>query len=658
MKITHKIDDFLLELFPQYKKSNLDLSILKDEITKYFTVEPYKPRVSIEGEWISIEVDTETIADQRSDYNKAISLCEKSKYQEAKPILKQLIEKNPSISEYHRIMGQILSDEGDQEEAINYLIDALRWDAKNGAALLMMGNIFGKYKDDIATALKYYDQALLANAADHISLTNIGYLLFQQGKYEEAKKYLWEAVKIKKEYPNTHFTLALIAAEEADLHSSFYSAIQAIKYSKPGELLNNNAVKLAFEVANTIVKNDDGKKIFYEYRHKLELEGDREIDIIKAEINTAAKIEFAENYDRSKHLVKYKPGYPAVAHLIMHELVHLHFVIEARKVDLNQIFVSTQQQKAAFLKELDPTVKRFRKLGISPEATEQYCNSLFTGLNLQVLNAPVDLFIEDFLYTEFPELRPYQFISLYSLMQDGIKAVTDKKIVELSPPEILTKSKVYNIVNALQFTALYAINNIKDFKPTTTELKQANVFYEEFLDYKVDKKPAEEYELLMHWAEDLKLHNNFELLDEKEYRNKRTDIDNLIASIENDPFDMGTGSPFKERLMDKFQKGQEENGLNMAVVLFMQGALSYFKNLPAEKIKAIALEIAMLGTEGIRPGRDDYKLNAFPGKIFSGYQMLAWYYVSFKLALPDLVDQLGLNYEKEFEMANNLNPAN
>ena len=77
-----------------------------------------------------------------------------------------------------------------------------------------------------------------------------------------------------------------------------------------------------------------------------------------------------------------------------------------------------------------------------------------------------------------------------------------------------------------------------------------------------------------------------------------------------------------------------------------------------EKTKAIALEIAMLGTDGIRPGRDDYKLNAFPNKIFSGYQMLAWYYVSFKLALPDIVDQLGLNYEKEYEMADKLNTAN
>lgn len=101
-------------------------------------------------------------------------------------------------------------------------------------------------------------------------------------------------------------TLALIAEKEADLHSSFYSANESIKYSKPGELLYNNAVKWAFEIANIIIENNHGKKIFNEYRHKLEFAGDREIDIIKDdEINTAAKIEFAENYDRPKHLFKY-----------------------------------------------------------------------------------------------------------------------------------------------------------------------------------------------------------------------------------------------------------------------------------------------------------------------------------------------------------------
>ncbi len=88
----------------------------------------------------------------------------------------------------------------------------------------MMGNIFAKYKRDVDTALKYYDQALIANITDFISLTNVGFLLMQQGKREEAKKYLWEAIKINAQYANTHVVLAMIASEEQDLPSAFYSA--------------------------------------------------------------------------------------------------------------------------------------------------------------------------------------------------------------------------------------------------------------------------------------------------------------------------------------------------------------------------------------------------------------------------------------------------
>ena len=657
MLIIHKIDDFLYTIFPKIKKS--DDASLVSALTNYYTYGPFKPAISVDGEQVTISIDTPAIIAQEPDYKKVVALCEKGNYAAAKPILKKLIELNPSNSEYHRIMGQILSDEGDQEEAINYLIDALRWDPKNGWALLMMGNIFAKFKEDVDTALTYFDQALLANTDDHISLTNIGYLLMHKGKLEEAKKYLWESHRINNEYPNTQFTLALIAEKEGDLHSAFFSTIEAIKSSKQKDTLYQNAVKQAFEIANQIMEKGEGKKIFKEYRHKLEFDADKKIDIIAdPEINTTAKIEFAENYDRPNHLVKYKPNAKAVEHLIMHELVHLDFVTQARKEGLNQIFVSTQQQKAIFIKGLDATIKKFRKLGISEENTAKYCDSLFTGLNLQVYNAPIDLFIEDFLYIEFPELRPYQFISLHTMLQDGLEAVTSKKIVDLSPADILSKSKVYNMVNALQYKELYGLDFIKDYNATATEIKQAKAFYDEYLQYKADKEPAEEYELVTNWAQDLKLQNNFELLDENEYRNKRTDIDNLLASIEKDPYDVESNSPYKDRAMDKFQKAQEEIGVNMPVVLFMQGALNHFKEMPPAKIKEIAIEIAMKGTEGFNPKRSDYTIDSIPGKQFSGYQILAWYYVSWSLAMPEMVGQLGLNYEKEYEMAKQILDGN
>ena len=627
-------------------------SLIVSELENYYTFGPFKPKVTLDNEWVTIQIDTSTILSQDADYRKTVALCEKGNYADAKPILKNLIEKNPTNSEYHRIMGQILSDEGDQEEAINCLIDSLRWDSKNGWALLMMGNIFAKFKNDVPTAMKYYDQALVANPNDNIAINNIGANLLQQGNLEEAKKYFWEAIKINAQYPNTHFALGMIAEKENDLQSAFFSSIQAIRLNKNKDVLYQNSVRQAFEIAKRIVEAGDDKNIFREYRHKLEFAGGTEIDIVEdAEIPTAAKIEFAENYDRAKHLVKYKPNYPAVAHLVMHELVHLDFVIEARKVELNQLFISTQEHKSEFIKGLEPTFKKFHKMGISENSIASYCSSLFEGMNRQIFNAPIDLFIEEFLYNEYAELRPYQFLSLYALIQEGLKAVTDKKIVDLSPKEILSKSKIYNLVNAIQFKNLFGIDFIKDFQASPTELKQAEEFYEEYLQYRDNKEPAEEYEMVLHWAEDLKLDKNFELVNEVEYRTKRTDINNLLTSIENDPYDLESKDPYKQREMDKFQKSQEKIGTNMAVVMFMVDAIQYFGGMQKDKIKKIAVEIAMNGTQGYRPDGKDYRISAIPGKLFSGYHILAYYYVSWMLAVPEMVSQLNLPYEEEYKLA-------
>lgn len=650
MQIIHKIDDFLFTIFPELLGG--DKSLIISTLEKYYTYGPYKPKVNIDNGWVKIEIDTPAIISQEADYKKTVALCEKGRYSEAKPILKKLIEKNPTNSEYHRIMGQILSDEGDQEAAINCLIDALRWDSKNGWALLMMGNIFAKFKDDIPTAMKYYDQALIANPKDNITINNIGANLMQQGKLEEAKKYFYEALKINDQYANSHFALGMIAEMEADLQSAFYSTIQAIKLNKSKDVLYQNSLRQAFEISKKIIATDTGKKIFTEYRHKLEFDGDRIIDIVQdEEIPTAAKFEFAENYDRETHIVKYKPSYPAVAHLIMHELVHLDFVIEARKGKLNQLFVSTQNHKKEFIKGLEPTIQKFSKMGISEKSIADYSSNLFEGMNRQIFNTPIDLFIENFLYNKFAELRPFQFISLYNMLQESLKAVTDKKIIELSPKDIISKSKVYNLVNAIQFKELFGFDFIKDFNATPIELKLATDFYDEYLQYKDDKEPAEEYELVLHWAEDLKVDKYFELVNEHEYRAKRTDIDNLQYSIEKDSYDLESKDPYKQREMDKFQKSQEQIGINMAVTMFMVDALQFFEDKTKEEIKKIAFEIAMQGTQGYRPDIDNYSINLIKGKTFSGYHILAYYYVSWSLAIPEMLSQLNLPYEAEYKMA-------
>lgn len=236
-------------------------------------------------------------------------------------------------------------------------------------------------------------------------------------------------------------------------------------------------------------------------------------------------------------------------------------------------------------------------------------------------------------------------------MQEGLKAVTDKKIVELFPKDIVSKSKVYNLVNAFQFKELFGFDFIKDFNATPIELKHATDFYDEYLQYRDDREPAEEYELVLHWAEDLDVGKNFELVNEQEYRIKRTNIDNLLSSIEKDPYDLESKDPYKQREMDKFQKSQEQIGLNMAVVMFMVDALQFFEAMNQPEIKKIAIEIATLGTQGFRPGNNDYRITSVKNKTFSGYHILAYYYVSWSLAIPDMVAELKLPYEEEYKMA-------
>jgi tetratricopeptide (TPR) repeat protein len=650
MQIVYVKGDFLFTIFPELANSE-DIKIIS-VLENYYTYNSIKPSVRIEASLVIVDIDTPKIISQESDFSKVVSLCEKGNYGDAKPILNKLIKDNPTNSEYHRIMGQILSDEGDQNEAINCLIDALRWDSKNNWALLMMGNIFAKFKNDIPTAMKYYDHAVLANPNDFTSIYNIGAILYKEGKYEEAKKYLWESLKINNTYPNTHHVLALIAKSENDLHSAFYNVIQTLILSKQINILYENSMKLAFELTKQIISTEDGKNIYRTFRKKLELEGGTEIDIFKDNtIQTPAKIEFAEVYNREKHTVRFKPDYPAVEHLIMHELVHLKFVIEARKEGLNMLFTSKSEQKTKFLKSIELTIQKLKKMNVGESEITNYCNGLFSGINLQVYNAPIDLFIENYLYNEYAELRPFQFFSIYNLLQEALRTVTDRNIAELSPNDILSKNKIYNLVNAFQFRDLYGIDLITEFKPTKVELKQAKLFYDEFLEYKDDKQPAEEYELVQHWADDLNLNPYFTLISEIEYnKNKKTES-SLLSFFERLSTVKSETPADNETEMQHFLEKQKENGTNIDVVMFMVEALEYFESLSKDKIKEIAYEIAYKGTQGYDPNKIDYTIDLIPNKNFSGFQILAYYYVSFALGAPEILMEVGLPYHEEYLLA-------
>gem|GEM_PF-6481198 len=64
-----------------------------------------------------------------------------------------------------------------------------------------------------------------------------------------------------------------------------------------------------------------------------------------------------------------------------------------------------------------------------------------------------------------------------------------------------------------------------------------------------------------------------------------------------------------------------------------------------------SLRFAMQGAQGYDPKKKGYKVSSIKGKSFKGKQILAFYYVSWSLAILKLVSQLRLSFDKEFELA-------
>lgn len=69
----------------------------------------------------------------------------------------------------------------------------------------------------------------------------------------------------------------------------------------------------------------------------------------------------------------------------------------------------------------------------------------------------------------------------------------------------------------------------------------------------------------------------------------------------------------------------------------------------------VAVEIAMLGTQGISPDKHEgYKLKSIPGEDFSGYRMLAHYYVSWARVFPDKLSLLQLPFDDAYAAAKSM----
>ena len=103
---------------------------------------------------------------------------------------------------------------------------------------------------------------------------------------------------------------------------------------------------------------------------------------------------------------------------------------------------------------------------------------------------------------------------------------------------------------------------------------------------------------------------------------------------------------------------KNDPAVTMMMAMYMLDAIKKLSALTADKVKAIAMEIAMVGANGIDVSRSGgYTLKTMPGEDFSGYRLLANYYVSWKIALPEHLAKVGLPFDDAYALAQQMYDA-
>ena len=107
----------------------------------------------------------------------------------------------------------------------------------------------------------------------------------------------------------------------------------------------------------------------------------------------------------------------------------------------------------------------------------------------------------------------------------------------------------------------------------------------------------------------------------------------------------------RQSAFDRKHAGSDPT-VNMMMAMYMLGAMQRFDKMTPDQVKAVASEIAVVGTRGISTAKDAvYTLKTIPGVDFTGYNLLAYYYVSWARAFPEHLAKIGLPFDDAYALA-------
>ena len=626
----------------------------------------YSAEVTIDGDYVKVKVDQKDLEQSQQEFNEITALCEKRQFKEAHSRLELFLKKHSRHSEGYRILAQMEMEAGNIDKAIDIDIEALRCNPKNIWALILMGNLYSKYKDNYEIGRTYYDSVLKYSPDNFIAINNVAALMMENEDYESAIPLFEKSLEGDKKYANAYYGLAVCYYNQRENQKAFDTALKGclladIRSENPQVMDELHKIMLAS--AHAVVESTNYMNVVLGIKDEIEMKYNQKIEIVKDDtLDLSAKLEYGPTHHRDYHLIKYNPKKPFMEHLAIHEMMHLQMNLEADKVNSNKVIISNNDNVIAFRTKYAAWIKKLVNRFEHSKAMN-LVEQIHRGYMLQVMNCPLDLFVEKRMYDKYPIVRAIQLLSLMEQETYNIKAIKGSENSKFVPLDIVQNSKVMNIVTSMHFEHLFGLRFYQEYKPTRAQFDQAKDFYDEFLAYD-DYKPGEEYELVEYFMDSLHAERFMSILPLSDYfddsfdRMEKTKAMRDAALGEDAPaggnsFDGLTEEQKKNQ--DDFyaqNKDGEDPMKTMMMSMYMLGALEYFDGMDKMEIKKIAFEIAMIGTTGISPDKKSgYKVPSIPEKDFGGYQLLAYYYVSWALAIPEMLASLGLPFDTAWATA-------
>lgn len=628
---------------------------LKKEITEYISAHGVKPTVEIlEGGLVRVSIDSKLIDEMKQLFNRAMTHCNSRQFDKALPILREITQRCPTFSEAWRVLAQIhWLEDGDIDKAQDELIESLRCEPRNVWALILMGNLLSKGKNDPESAEGYYRRVLEYHPDNAIAINNVAAVYMEKKEYEKAMPLFEQALSHDKTYTNSYYGLGICHYKLGNLEKAFEvcheGALQSVEKPENPDV-RQELLKLYLTVAGELAKKTNYMNVWLGIRDELEAVDGRKIKFLQDKsLQVCAKMEYSIAHGTDHHVVRFNPEKPYVDHLFIHELMHLRMAQKATKAGRGRAVVESTETRKNFNERFGRIIRKMHPK-VSGQEIEAFITDLRHGMCSQLQSGPLDLFVEQLMYDTYPVVRPVQLLSLFHMEQENIKSVQTGEKSGVFPTDIVKANKLMNICTSLHFRDMYGISLVGEYHPTKAEMAQATDLYEEFKAYRKTFKDGDEFEMVEYFTESLQMDDILCIKDEKE-------MARAVFDRQEEPFmpEEGVG-PTEDEIKESnedFASNHPDGGdatETMMMSMYMVGAMEYLDKLDVRSVQTIAMQIARVGQTGISP-KGTYSIPAIPDKEFGGYQFLAYYYVSWARAYPEALDRLGLPFKTAYETA-------